>query len=84
MSLPTRRGADTMPRAISSKVVELPAQLRRSLTWCGDGEIADHAGFKVAIAVAAHVCDQVQHGRMERTARRAHCSIIPYRATADP
>jgi IS30 family transposase len=57
MSLPTRRGADTMPRAISSKVVELPAQLRRSLTWCGDREIADDAGFKAAIAVAVHVCD---------------------------
>ena len=55
--LPTDRKAHTVRDAIASKIVELPEQLRRSLTWDQGKEMAAHADFKVATDVAVYFCD---------------------------
>lgn len=57
MPLPTDRKAHTVRDAIASKIVELPEQLRRSLTWDQGKEMAAHADFKVATDVAGYFCD---------------------------
>jgi IS30 family transposase len=43
--------------AISAKVVDLPTQLRRSLTWDRGMELAAHTRFSVATQVAVYFCD---------------------------
>jgi IS30 family transposase len=52
-------GKDTasVVRAISAKVVDLPIQLRRSLTWDRGTEFAGHRQFTVATEVAVFFCD---------------------------
>jgi transposase, IS30 family len=55
--LPTDRKAHTVRDAIASKIIELPEQLRRSLTWDQGKEMAAHADFKVATDVAVYFCD---------------------------
>jgi transposase, IS30 family len=55
--LPTDRKAHTVRDAIASKIVELPEQLRRSLTWDQGKEMAAHADFKIATDVAVYFCD---------------------------
>ena len=55
--LPADRKAHTVRDAIASKIVELPGQLRRSLTWAQGKEMAAHADFKVATDVAVYFCD---------------------------
>ena len=55
--LPTDRKAHTVRDAIASKVVELPEQLRRTLTWDQGKEMAAHVSFKVATDVAVYFCD---------------------------
>ena len=54
---PTDRKAHTVRVAIASKIVELPAHLRRSLTWDQGKEMAAHADFKVATDAAVYFCD---------------------------
>ena len=55
--LPIDRKAHTVRDAIASKIIELPEQLRRSLTWDQGKEMAAHADFKVATDVAVYFCD---------------------------
>jgi IS30 family transposase len=43
--------------AIASKIVELPEQLRRSLTWDQGKEMAAHADFKIATDIDVYFCD---------------------------
>lgn len=43
--------------ALATRVLDLPAQLRRSLTWDRGSEMARHAQFTVATDVAVFFCD---------------------------
>ncbi len=51
-----RRLAD----ALAAKIVELPAQLRRSLTWDQGKEMAAHARFTTMTGVTVYFCDPAQ------------------------
>jgi transposase, IS30 family len=55
--LPENRKAVTVRDAIAAKIVELPEQLRRSLTWDQGKEMAEHLSFSVATDVAVYFCD---------------------------
>jgi IS30 family transposase len=44
-------------RALSSKIRELPAQLRRSLTWDRGAEMAAHKDFTIATDMQVYFCD---------------------------
>jgi IS30 family transposase len=44
-------------QALSSKVRELPAQLRRSLTWDRGAEMAAHRNFTIATDMQVYFCD---------------------------
>ena len=45
------------PTALAAKIVELPHQLRRSITWDQGKEMAQHARFSVATGVPVYFCD---------------------------
>jgi IS30 family transposase len=47
----------TVTKALAKKVRQLPAQLRRSLTWDRGSEMAAHKDFTVATDVQVYFCD---------------------------
>jgi len=57
IALPDGHAADVVADALAAKIVELPAQLRRSLTWDQGKEMAGHAQFSVKTGVPVYFCD---------------------------
>jgi IS30 family transposase len=57
IALPNGHAADVVADALAAKIVELPAQLRRSLTWDQGKEMAAHAQFSVKTGVPVFFCD---------------------------
>jgi IS30 family transposase len=57
VGLPTSHTADVVADALATKIAELPAQLRRSLTWDQGKEMAAHSKFTVASGVPVFFCD---------------------------
>jgi IS30 family transposase len=57
VGLPGGHTADVVADALAAKIVELPDQLRRSLTWDHGKEMAQHARFSVATGVPVFFCD---------------------------
>jgi IS30 family transposase len=57
IGLPDNHTADVVADALSAKIAELPAGLRRSLTWDQGTEMARHARFTVATGVPVYFCD---------------------------
>ncbi len=55
--LPNGRDAVTVSAALQQKITELPAALRRSLTWDQGKEMTGHAAFTVATGVQVYFCD---------------------------
>lgn len=51
------RMAEHVRTALAAKILELPAQLRRSLTWDRGKEMAEHARFTVDTGVQVYFCD---------------------------
>jgi IS30 family transposase len=57
VGLPTSHTADVVAEALAAKIAQLPAQLRRSLTWDQGKEMAAHSRFTVATGVPVFFCD---------------------------
>jgi IS30 family transposase len=57
IGLPGRPNADVVADALAAKIVELPQQLRRSLTWDQGKEMAEHAGFSIDSGLPVYFCD---------------------------
>jgi IS30 family transposase len=57
IALPDGHSADVVADALATKIVELPEQLRRSLTWDQGKEMAAHARFTVKTGVPVYFCD---------------------------
>ena len=49
--------AETVCAALAAKILELPAHLRRSLTWDQGSEMAEHAKFKILTGLPVYFCD---------------------------
>ena len=52
-----RHTADMVADALASHIVELPRQLRRSITWDQGKEMAQHARFSIDSGVPVYFCD---------------------------
>jgi len=52
-----RHTADLVADALAAKIVELPDQLRRSITWDQGKEMAQHARFSINSGVPVYFCD---------------------------
>jgi IS30 family transposase len=57
VGLPNSHTADVVADALAAKITELPAALRRSLTWDQGKEMAAHSRFTVATGVPVFFCD---------------------------
>jgi IS30 family transposase len=57
IALPDGHSAEVVADALAAKIAELPAQLRRSLTWDQGKEMAAHARFSVETGVPVYFCD---------------------------
>jgi IS30 family transposase len=57
VALPNGHAADVVADALANKIVELPEQLRRSLTWDQGKEMASHARFTDETGVPVYFCD---------------------------
>jgi transposase, IS30 family len=57
IALPNGHAADVVADALTAKITELPAQLRRSLTWDQGKEMAQHARFSIQTGVPVYFCD---------------------------
>jgi transposase, IS30 family len=57
IALPNGHAADVVADALAAKILELPEQLRRSLTWDQGKEMADHARFTINTGVQVYFCD---------------------------
>lgn len=55
--LPLGRDAEQVRQQLAAKILELPAQLRRSLTWDQGKEMADHVRFTIDTGVQVYFCD---------------------------
>lgn len=57
LNLPEGRGAEPVRVALAAKIGELPAQLRRSVTWDRGKEMAEHVQFSIDTGVQVYFCD---------------------------
>jgi IS30 family transposase len=57
IALPNGHAAEVVADALAEKIVELPEQLRRSLTWDQGKEMAAHARFTVKTGLPVYFCD---------------------------
>ena len=57
IALPDGRTADQVRIAIGRRVLTLPEQLRRTLTWDRGKEMAEHARFRIDTGVQVYFCD---------------------------
>jgi IS30 family transposase len=70
LKLPNGHGADAVRKAITKRILTLPAQLRRSITWDQGKEMAEHVQFTVDTGVQIYFCDPKspwQRGSNENT-----------------
>jgi len=57
VALPHGRTAEAVRAAVAERILSLPEQLRRSLTWDRGKEMAGHAQFTIDTGVAVYFCD---------------------------
>jgi IS30 family transposase len=57
IALPQGRTADVVRAALVERILTLPEQLRRSLTWDRGKEMAEHVRFTIDTGVQVYFCD---------------------------
>jgi IS30 family transposase len=57
VALPSGRTAEAVRQALAEKILALPVELRRSLTWDRGSEMAEHVRFTVDTGVQIYFCD---------------------------
>jgi len=70
LKLPNGHGAEAVRKAMTKRILTLPAQLRRSITWDQGKEMAEHVQFTVDTGVRVYFCDPKspwQRGSNENT-----------------
>jgi len=57
VALPNGHTAEVVTDALADRIVTLPDQLRRSLTWDHGKEMAEHARFTIKSGLLVYFCD---------------------------
>ncbi len=68
--LPIERTADAVRDSLIAALSEMPAKLRRTLTWDQGAEMSEHRTFTIATDMAVHFCEAAspwQRGTNENT-----------------
>ena len=79
LKLPNGHGAEAVRKAMTKRILSLPAQLRRSVTWDQGKEMAEHVQFTVDTGVRVYFCDPKspwQRGSNENT-NGLLCQYLP-------
>ena len=69
-ALPEGHSAESVRTAMANKIIDLPVELRRSLTWDQGHEMSQHAQFTIDTGVQVYFCDPKspwQRGSNENT-----------------
>ncbi len=72
LKLPNGHSAEAVRKAMTTKILTLPTQLRRSITWDQGKEMAEHVQFTIDTGVQIYFCDPKspwQRGSNENTNR---------------
>jgi IS30 family transposase len=90
LKLPNGHGAEAVRKVMTKRILTLPAQLRRSITWDQGVEMSQHAQFTIDTGVQIYFCDPKspwQRGSNENTTgllrqylERSSLSVHPTRA----
>ena len=70
LKLPNGHGAEAVRKVMAKRILTLPAQLRRSITWDQGKEMAEHVQFTIQTGVQIYFCDPKspwQRGSNENT-----------------
>jgi transposase, IS30 family len=70
LKLPNGHGAEAVRTAMAKRILTLPTQLRRSITWDQGKEMAQHAQFTIETGIQIYFCDPKspwQRGTNENT-----------------
>ena len=70
LKLPNGHTAQEVRKAMTKRILTLPAQLRRSITWDQGAEMAQHAEFTIETGIQIYFCDPKspwQRGSNENT-----------------
>src|SRR3984885_13224483 len=57
LKLPNGHGAEAVRKAMTKRILTLPTQVRRSITWDQGKETAEHVEFTVETGVQIYFCD---------------------------
>ena len=63
LKLPNGHNAEAVRKAMTKRVLTLPAQLRRSITWVQGCEMAQHVQFTIDTGGQVYFCDPKSHGQ---------------------
>ena len=79
VALPNGHAADVVADALAAKIVELPEQLRRSITWDQGKEMAAHAQFSVEDRCPGLLLRPAQSlaARQQREHQRSVAPVLP-------
>jgi IS30 family transposase len=70
LKLPNGHGAQAVRQAMTKRILTLPAQLRRSITWNQGEEMAEHVQFTLDTGGQIYFCDP--KSPWQRGSKREH------------
>ena len=75
LKLPNGHGAEAVRKAMTKRILTLPAQLRRSVTWDQGKEMAEHVQFTVDTGVRSTSATRKARGNAAATRTPTDCSV---------
>ena len=79
LTLANGHGAEAVRKAMTNRILTLPAQLRSSITWDHGKEMAEHVEFTFESGVQIYFCDPKSPAARAATRTPTDCSANTFR-----